>query len=492
MTEDSSALEETREERLDRETRPPNGQRLILHSLRFAEVIRVDDYEKLEKGLDLLHEGVIKNLSTIPIEQTHYRHYISEARKAFFSSGWVNLQGFVSKEYADSIKKGIITSPVRELPSGIECISFFLSQILSSSIVVVVHIEYQNTISDSLNELFTKKYSERIEALQHGGTMRTPPERIKEETTRNFFFKLQGEAESFIGNYFKGVFLSDTSKETQARCPSVKLFSLQDIPFTSKETLISWITENRRFIDTFGYLSVPDLIYQFNNEYLLFNYQIREHRENPICLSLLSSESLFSAPEAHQMYGTPLYALKYKYDSGFNNLISLLAYNSFLLWHSRKAIYYRNNLSKIDISIKGDLKNQYDSICNAKSAINDDYFDFLRLNKELEYITSPEHEKWLLRETAEFELLVNPKNLPHYAKEMVSNIDFLVSNIGKEYSLLNERYSDLFETINTKSNFILNESNAKYQKIISRLTWAVVIFSTITTAAIIAQFIRGG
>ncbi len=482
---------ENAEERSDKATRPPNGQQLILHSIRFAEVVRANDYDKLEKGLDLLYQGATKHLSMVQMEQDRYRQYISDTRKSFLSSGWVNLQGFVSKEYADSITKGIITSPIRELPSGVERICFFLSQILSTSIVVVVHIEYLQTISESLNELFTKDYSERIETHQYG-SMRIPPERIKEETIRNFFFKLQGEAESFISNFFKGVFLSDVSEETQTRCPSIKLFSLQNIPFTSKKLLVSWLNETHRFMGTLGYLSSPELIYHFDNEYLLFRHQIRENRENPICLSLLSSESLFSAPETHQMYGTPLYALKYKYDMGFNNLMTILAYNSVLWCHSRKAIDYRNNLPALTSNFKGEIKKQFESMCSAKSAINDDYFDFVRLSQELEYITSPKREKWLFRETAEFELLENPHNLPHYAKEMVSNINFLTSNIGNEYSLLNERYSDLFDSINTQSNFILNESNLKYQKIISRLTWAVVVLTIVMTVAVIVQIIRGG
>jgi len=465
------------EERLRRETRPPSEQRLMLHSIRFAEVIRADDYEKLEKGLDFLYQGVIKNTSTLSSEQDNYRSLISNARKAFLSSRWVNLQGFVSKSFADSIKKGIITRPVRELPSGVESISFFMCQIIPSSIVVVV-------------QLFTQKYSERIEKLQ-GGTRHTPPERIKEETIRNFLLALQSETESFISNYFQGVFLSDKSKESQVRCPSVRLFSLQNIPFTSKETLITWIKENSYFMDTFGYIPIPHLIYQFNNEYLLFNHQIREHRENPICLSLLSSESLFSAPEAHQMYGTPFYALKYKYDTGFNNMMPLLAYNSLLWWHSRKAIHYRNDLSNLTINIKGDLKNQYDSMCNAKYSINNDYFDFVRLSQELEYITSPKHEKLLYEETAEFELLENPHNLPHFAKDLVSTINFLTSNLDKEYSLLNERYSDLFDTLNTQSSFVLNESNIKYQKTLACLTKVLVGLGVVMLLAVIIQIIIG-
>lgn len=476
------------EERLSKETRPPSGQRLILHSIRFAEVIRADDYDKLENGLDLLYQGVLKNTSTLSSEQNNYRSLISDARKAFLSSRWVNLQGFVSKSFADSIKTGFVTRPVRELPSGVESLSFFMCQIIPSSIVVVVHVQYDSTISDSLNKLFTKNYSERMEKYEHG-TSHIPPERVKDETIRNFLLGLQGTSESFISRYFTGAFLSEKIAEAQIQCPSIKLFSLQNIPFTSAQTLVTWIKEHGHFIDTLGYIAVPFLIHQFNNKYLLFSHRTHEHRGNPICLSLLSSESLFSAPEAHQMYGTPLYALKYKYDTGFNNLMPFLAYNSLLWWHSRKAIYYRNNLYNLTTNIKGDLNNQYDSMCNAKSAINNDYFDFVRLSQELEYIISPRHEKLLYEETADFELLENPHNIPHYAKDLVSNINFLTSNLEKEYSLLNERYSDLFDTLNTQSSFILNESNTKYQKTLAGLTWALVGLGIVMLVAVIIQIV---
>src|SRR4030043_1723446 len=135
MVEDGNPLKETheepketREERFERETKPPDGQRLILHSLRFAEVVRAEDYEKLETGLDLLYQGVKKNSYGVQREQENYRQYISGAKSAFFPSGWVNLQGFISKEYADSLEKPIM-GPKRELPPGIERMSFFLGQI---------------------------------------------------------------------------------------------------------------------------------------------------------------------------------------------------------------------------------------------------------------------------------------------------------------------------------------------------------------------------
>ncbi len=467
--------QEVFEERLRKETRPPNGQRLILHSLRFAEVIKVNDYEKLEKGLDLLYQETLKHSSRFAIssEQENYRNFIAKARKAFLSSGWVNLQGFISVSFADAHKQGIITRPVRELPSGVKSLRFFMCQIIPSSIVIVVHVQFDSTITDSLNSLLTEKYSERIEKYEHS-TGHIPSERVKAETIRNFLVEQQGTSESFISRYFTGVFLSEETAGAQIKCPSLKLFSLQNIPFTSAQTLVTWINEYGHFIRTLGYVAVPFLIYQFNNEYLLFRHHSYERRENPIDLSLLSSESLFTAPEAHQMYGTAFSALERKHDMAFNNLMPFLVFNSLLLCHSRRVISYRNNLYNLTTNIQGDLRKQYGSMCDAKTAINNDYFDFVRLCQELEHIISPQQEKWLYRETAEFEPLENPDNLPHYARELVSNIDFLTSNIGKEYSLLNERYSDLFETMNTQSSFILNESNIKYQKTLAGLTWTII------------------
>jgi len=85
------------------------------------------------------------------------------------------------------------------------------------------------------------------------------------------------------------------------------------------------------------------------------------------------------------------------------------------------------------------------------------------------------------------ELVHNPKNLAHFAKEIVATVHFLFEYLAKEYALLNERYCDLFETMNTQSNFILNESNAKYQKTISRLTWVLIILTFLMAMAVDAQ-----
>jgi hypothetical protein len=72
---------------------------------------------------------------------------------------------------------------------------------------------------------------------------------------------------------------------------------------------------------------------------------------------------------------------------------------------------------------------------------------------------------------------------------MVTTINFISDNLAKEYALLNERYSDLFETMNTQSNFILSESNAKSQKSISTLTKVLVGLTVVMTIAVIAQII---
>ena len=43
--------------------------------------------------------------------------------------------------------------------------------------------------------------------------------------------------------------------------------------------------------------------------------------------------------------------------------------------------------------------------------------------------------------------------------------------------------------MNTRSNFVLNESNAKYGRSVSRLTWALVFLGVVMTAAVIVQIV---
>jgi hypothetical protein len=490
MVEDSSTNTESFEERLNRETRPPKGQRLNLHSLRFAEVIRIGEAENLQKGFDRLFEEKlpVKNVLAISSDQDNYRDFIAQSRKAFLSMHYAYVQGFASKAYADLHKNGVITRPVRELPSGIDSISFLLCQMIPSSIIVVANIEFDNSVSDSLNKLFTTNYPERTEKHENGRTSITHPDRVKSEAIQDFLSELQYTSESFVSQYFSGLFLSE-KVEAQTKCPSLKLFSLQDIPCSPSEALIKWMQDNRFFIDMLGYAAVPSWTYQFNNEYLLFKDTAYQRKEKPMYFSLLTSESLFSTTASYEGYGTPMWAVKHKHGTEFDNLMPLFAFDSLLLWHSRKLLTYRNSLDDGKTSNETNLKKRYDSTYEVKARINNDFFGFIRLRQELGDITSERFEPRLYNETPTFELVQNPKNLPHFAKEMVAIINFLSDNLVKEYTLLNERYSDLFETMNTQLNFVLNESNAKYQKSLSTLTKVLVGLTIVMTIAVIVQIV---
>jgi len=480
------------EERLNRETRPPDGQRLIVHSLRFAEVIKLEDYDKLEEGLSRLYTETSDRWQGFGIysEQNNYRSFITKSKAAFLTGGWVNLQGFVSKAFAESHKSGVITRPVRELPQGVSSLSLFIRQIIPSMIVVVVLVDYEESISDSLNAILTEYYTERIEKYEHHES-HVLPDKVKTEKVQEFLAGLQNAAEFFVSQYFTGVFLSAETKDILYKCPSIKLYSLQNIPFTPVESLVSWISDHRHFINVLGYTSIPSWTYHCNNEYLLLEHSISTTREIPMSLSLLSSESLFEAPEAHNMYGTAISALQNKHTIGFDHLLSLVAFNHLMHIHSRRLIDYRNKLNDYKIDIKSDfnnLKKQYKALYEAKVTIYNDYFDFIKLNQELEEVTSAEAEQWLYRDTAEFELLENPKKQPHLSKALVINNKFVSSTLNKEYLLLKERYSDLFESVNTQSNFALADSNNKYQRQLFYLTWALVALAII----MIVQIIIGG
>lgn len=493
MAEDKGTHKETFEERLNRETRPPSGQRLNLHSLRFAEVIKVNECEKLEKGFDRLYEEKLPvgNVLASPSDQDSYRHFIAQSKKAFLSMSGAWVRGFFSKSFADCHREGIIIRPVRELPPGIDSLSFFLYQMIPSSIIVVVDVEFNSSVSDSLNNLFNANYTKRTEKHENGTTSITFGDRVKSEAIQDFLSELQCISESFVSKYFSGIFLSEKT-EAQTKCPSLKLFSLQNIQFTPNQELIKWMQENRRFIDMLGYAAVPSWTYQFNNEYLLFKDAGFQRKEKPMYFSLLTSESLFSTPASFNGYATPLSAVKHKHEIGFDYLMPLIAFNYFLLWHSRKLLTYRNGLDNDKITIEADLRKQYDSTYQVKVRINNDYFDFIRLRQELEDITSKRFEPRLYEETPTFELVQNPNNPPHFAKEIVATINFLSENLAKEYALLNERYCDLFETMNAQSNFILNQSHVKYQKTLARLTWVLVGLTVVMTLVVIAQIIKGG
>lgn len=498
MLENSNTNKSTEsfEERLNRETRPPDGQRLVLHSLRFVEVIKLEDYDKLEEGLDRLYAEASDRWQGFEIykQQENYRNFIANSKRAFLSGGWANLQGFVSAAFAESHKSSIIPLAIRELPQSITSLSLSMRQIIPSTIAVVILVRYGEAISDSLNTILTEYYTERIEKHEHHES-HVLPGKVKTEKVQEFLAGLQNAAEFFVSQYFTGVFLSAETKDILYKCPSIKLYSLQNIPFTPVESLVSWISDHRHFIDVLGYTSVPSWTYQCDNEYLLFERSISRTRETPMSLALLSSESLFEAPEAHKMYGTAISALQNKHTTGFDHLLSLVAFNHLVFLHSPRLINHRSRLTNYKIDIETNLKklkSQYEGLYKAKVLINNDYFDFIKLDQELKEITRDEAEKWLYRDTAEFELLENPQKLSHFGKAMVSNINFVSSTLSKEYSLLNDRCSDLFESVNSHINFAVADSNSKYQKRLFYLTWVLVVLAIVMAATVILQIIRGG
>jgi hypothetical protein len=128
---------------LNEESSPPRGQQLVLHTIRFAEIFRLEEFEQLESGLDKFYSQTIKYPHTVKVrgyEKTQYQDFINRAKTSILPGGWswCKSSTFISKSYAESHTKGFITLPVRELPEHIQSISLTLHQILASSIVLIV------------------------------------------------------------------------------------------------------------------------------------------------------------------------------------------------------------------------------------------------------------------------------------------------------------------------------------------------------------------
>jgi hypothetical protein len=479
--------------RLNQQMRPPDGQRLDFHCLRFADVFKLEDYEKLESGLDHLYsENIKSSRHYVRQEQERYKEFLSNAKKAFISGGWANIRGFVSKAFAESHGYKLIDGCVRELPPGVSSLSFSLFHLLPSMIVVVSHVYYDDSISVQLSDLLLERCSERIEK-QADSITHIPVSIVKAEKIGAFINNQQDLSETFFANYCAGEFLSGDKKDIGCKCPSIKLYSLQDIPFMPVNKLNDWLKEHAHFVQLIGDYPIPLTTYQFNNRYLLFERNRFINNDMAIDICLLTSESLFKAPKCHQMYGSVAAAIKYSDETGFDNFLSLLAINQLLLATVGVAIKHRNRLDKYNINPNSNLESrakQYTDIYSVKVTVNDDYFDFLRFHQELEYITSIEAEQRLYREMATFELLENEYNQPDFARGMVSNMRRIASLLDKTFALINTRYFDLFESVSSLSNFTFADSANKYQTILSRLTWALIILTVAMVVIMIMQLIK--
>ena len=203
-------------------------------------------------------------------------------------------------------------------------------------------------------------------------------------------------------------------------------------------------------------------------------------RPRDICI--LTSESLFKPPEAHYIYGSIADTIRYEYENSFNYFLNLLAIDQVLRAHIGLAIKHRSKLDDYNIDSKSSLENkrkQYSSIYDAKNVVSGDHYDFLRFRQELEYITSAEVEWQLYGEAPTFKLLDNQHKQPDFVRSLVSDMRHLASLLDGFFALLNSRYSTLFESVSSLSNFAVADSTYRYQKQLSILTWALIILTVV-------------
>jgi len=468
--------------RLNQQMLPPDGQHVTLHCLRFAEAFKLEDYEKLKTGLDRLYDESDRPDGYWATEdRENYKEFLSLSKRAFLPGGWLNLSGFVSRSFAESNKKAPIMACVRELPQGVSSLRFCLFRMMPSMIVLVARIDPDEYISNSLNEIMLEQFEERSE--KHStGIRHISVTIVKGERIDTWIGNQQYASEAFIAKYFSGEFLSRDEKDIQCKCPSIKLYSLQDIPFTPATKLTDWLDVYKHFVQLIG---EPFITYQFDNQYLMFEHSRFQKGDRPTDIRILTSESLFKAPEAHQMYGSIIGAIRYGHENAFDNFLALLAIDQVLRARIKLAIKHRNKLDEYCIDSNNSLdskREQYSNIYNAKKVVSGDYYDFLRFRQELEYITSAEAEPWLYREAPSFEPLDNQHKRPDFVRGLVSNMRHLVSLLDGSFALLNTRYSDLFESVSSLSNFAVADSAYQYQKQLSILTWVLIILTAFVVA----------
>ena len=454
----------------------PEGQILTLHSLWFADIFQLANFDLLRDGLDRLYDQASSNNTLRSTEQAGYRDFIANSKKAFLSSSWAPLGGFYSKTLKQRDKAFL--GSIIELPEGIEKISFELHQILRSMIVVVTKIDYSDSVSRQLSDVISAQEEERVE--KHDSyESHIPIQIVKAEKVSTFLTGLHKIAEKYQRNYFAGEFLSLTLNDTRYACPSMLLYSLNDIPFTSKQTLKEWLTKYFHFLEMLSYIPVPELTYQKGADTLLFSEQVNSEQENPKTAALMISETLLKENET----------VKGKYYLGLGNTMPIMAFSRLMFLHSQKLITHRQRLSDIDnMEHPGvDPEAIFESTYNAKLTIEKDFFGFTKTAQEIEEVTSSERGDWIFYDTPIFELMENPHGRPHFAKCLVEELLFLKNAAAGEYSLLRQRYSDLFLAADIRSNFEASKEDKRKSSRLLFLTYALVVVAVLTLVAILCQ-----
>jgi hypothetical protein len=441
-------------------TKKPDGNDLVFHSLNLYEAYFLEDFNRLKKDFDGIYTKSSKRSFNTERYVNQYNDFIDKALKDFLSGGWSNLGIIISEENSHNYLGGI---RLQRFPEEIELIQIALFHALPSVIVVQFNIRFKEKIIRKLDALINSKCYGKIVfstlfPFKWCGHKETFADNEKTKIICDYFTNLRKISEEFIKKYFKGHFLSDSQKIAGPICPAIEIFSISDFP-NSEEEIDKKVKTERGFWNTLGF----QWYYKFdifNTEKLFFFNRAHSLSDLEYPFRVLIKKKNLRI----DIYGDVENAINCEtadFLHGYTHPI--------ILSELFKKILNQVNIFRISIG-KGIFSKSFfnpklSKLLQLDQGVTQERFVFNRLSSEYRYMKSLNY----LARNAETAAGLKDSKLPHFKSQDL--LEALFQEMERYLSLIKDQY----ETLNTGFKDYLDVKNLQVSyKLQRRIFWLTV------------------
>lgn len=264
-------IEEAREY-FDKSKRPEDND-LSLHSIYLFEIFFLENFAKLEEGLDKIYmKGKKRYNSQRNIES--YKEFMKRATEPFSSGAWINLFAIIPEEKKSKYLAAFARAYLPDFPEEIEYINIELFHILPSVICVGFDVKIVKDVNKDLDNMINRIHFSKLVFSsffpwgRRFGWTSTSCSTEKRKAIYNYLLSVQIKAERFLSKYFEGYFLSQSHFSTPC-CPSTEVFSISELP--EPKEIENKYRQTREFWYSLGFewfyvsdIFVDKILYFFN------------------------------------------------------------------------------------------------------------------------------------------------------------------------------------------------------------------------------------
>lgn len=417
-----------------------NKEKVNYHSIILMEIFNFEDFPNLINGLKKLYGDLDTSSDRFILD---IYDNVEEIQKKLQNpaSGiwWKKLPIIRNSRIEEYPFLSTLLSVPFDLGSNITHIEIGLFKISSSLATLQINARLKSNVSDQLNNLIYKEYSEEELLNQNpdGSNSETFPQFLRKREITELRLKIKTELINHLSSLFKGQFFK-LMRDTNSIVPSLDVISLNYPGYT--EDIIKWGKRNRGFLNCFG-ISITEFTYSRNHRYLLCEETGFEYPNHII----LANQSLF---------------IKLKQEINFNLIyFPIIALN-------RLTIIHKIMLGELNATISNEIEtleeNELVDVLDNRKNISKKIYFFKRFKIEFEQLK--------LEDSSILDF--NFVSLALVDEYQTKLYDILVYHIFQQ----TKDIDDAINTLNQHSNIILNLKNIEYSR---KMLFSTNIFTVV-------------